>query len=227
MDQLIRNKSGAASRGFSLVELLIAMAIGIMTISAVYAVVFGDQSTVVGGETNSEAVTLAQKLIENAQALGRQDFNLVNPTTTTATSGPLAYTQKVDVTLQPDFLTKLVTVTISWLGDHGQTLSTTLSTLVTNLENVNSPNTCNSVLVNAAGWKNPQHKTWDFGQLGLNGNNGNGFAVSDIRVLNKRIYITMSGTPNTDKDTVFIFSVPSDPSVMPTLIGNFDNSPLG
>jgi prepilin-type N-terminal cleavage/methylation domain-containing protein len=226
-----------SQRGFSILEIMIAMAIAVIAISGVILAtggsggaagqtVGGDQASVLSGEINAEAVTKAQQLIEQEQALGREDFNLVNPMSSTENVGGLIYTKTVDVVQQPDFLTKLLTATVAWVGAHGQPLSTKISTLVTNLDNVNSPNTCNSTLTNAQGWKNPQHQTWDFDQLGVNTNSGNGFAVSDIQVFNKRIYVTISQTPNTYKDNVLVFDIPNDPSQPPTLRGTFDNDPV-
>ena len=95
------------NRGFSIIELIIAMAIAAVTMSAVVVATLGYESSVVGAETNAEAVTLAQKMLEHQQALSKQDFNLVNPTTTTITVGPLAYTTSVTVELQPDFLVNI------------------------------------------------------------------------------------------------------------------------
>lgn len=222
MDKLTTQK------GFSIIEILIAMAIGIIVISGVVAgsggfslALRGNQSTILNGQTNAEAVTKAQQLVEQEQALGRQDFNLVNPTGPT-TDG--IYTKNVTVTTQPDLLTKSVTTVISWVGDHGQALSTTLSTLVTNLENVNSPNTCNSAMSNPDGWKNPQDTSFDFQQL-LYGNLGNGLSLSDVDALNKKLYVTASAPPSnpTDFQTFFVLDI-SNPSQPPQFRGFVDNN---
>lgn len=208
-------------KGFSTIELLIAMAIGLMTISAVLIAGFGDQSLISGGQINSEAVTKAQQLIEQEQALAREDFNLVNPVSTT-TDG--IYQKSVSVTLLPDYVTKLVTTLITWTGEKGQTLYTKLSSLVTNLENVNSPNVCNSSLVNVEGWKNPQDTAFDFQQL-LYGNNSTGLSLSSIYVFNKKIYVTASSPPSNpnDSETFFILDV-SDITQPPQFLGKVDNN---
>ena len=222
LSQSMKNcKSAAAQAGFSTIELLIATALALMFLSAMYVVSFGDQSTVLAGETNAEATAITQELIERAQAQGRQDFNLVN--STSSTDG--IYKKDVDVQLLPDFLTKLVTASTTWRGDHNQSLSVKIATLVTNLENIQSPNTCNSSLTNAASWKIPGHRVYDLGQLGINGNNGNGFGISDIQAFNKKLYVTTYVNPNTYKDTLFTFSIPSDPSSqLPVFLDSVDNN---
>ncbi len=210
------------ARGFSTLEILIAMVIAVSTITAVILVFFGGQSTILSAQTNAEAVTKAEQLVEAAQALARHDFNLVNAVATT-TDG--VYQKSVTVELQSDYLTKLVTTFVSWIGDHGQELHTRIDTLVTNLENVSSPNTCNSTLTNAAGWKAPDHQVYDFGQLGLNSNNGNGYEVSSIQAFRGILYVTMVDTPNTDQSTLVTFKIPNDPTTQaPVLLSKVDNN---
>lgn len=216
------------NRGFSIIEILIAMAIGIIVISGVVAgsggfsaALRGNQSTIMNGQTNAEAVTLAQKVLEQTQALGRQDFNLVNPTATTSIDG--FYYKSVDVVTQPDFLTKLITTTISWLSDHNATSTTRFSTLVTNLENVNSPNLCNSTVLNANGWKTPKYYSFWTPDM-LPPPHANGIAVSDLRVFDNKLYITASTTPNPSPESFLIFDLPVDPSQTPVLRGRIDNA---
>jgi len=219
--------------GFSVLEILLAMAIAILTISAVLLVSFGSQSLASDSQTNGEAQAKAQGLLETEQANGRQDFNNVNalpqPPLTYITDG--IYQKKVDVvfpldpiTHVPDYSKKQVTATVSWTGDHNRAESSALSTLVTNPQAANSGGTCNSVMANPTGWKTPHYYAWDFGQLGVNGNNGNGFGVADVYVYNQRFYVAMNTTPNTDRDTFFVFDLPTDPSQKPVFRGSVDNS---
>ena len=136
-------------RGFSTIELLIAMAFAVIVISGAILVAFGEQSTILGGETATEALARATGRIGEARALAREDFNLVNATT--STDG--RYTETVSVTLLPDFLTKQVTSSVSWASGRAEPLSVTLTTLVTNLDNVSAPDTCDSSLV--GDWTTP------------------------------------------------------------------------
>lgn len=217
------------NRGFSIIEILIAMALMIIVVSGITAgsggfglVLRGNQSTILNGQTNAEAVTKAQQVLEQTQALGRQDFNLVNPVGPTTDE---IYTKEVSVTTQPDFLTKLVTTVISWTGGNGQALSTTISTLVTNLENVNSPNTCNSVLT--GDWRNPQMHFWEFGK-DLLGDASSGYPIGDIDVFNQKLYVVVNNSNGNNFPTFFTFDVTgteSDPTIAPVLKAQTDSDP--
>src|SRR3990167_5975208 len=90
-----RRESGA---GFSSIEILIATTVLVVVLSAVVLVSFGSQSLLIDSETSSEALTKAQELIEQEQALARKDFKLVNPVS--LSDG--IYQKKIDITM-PDF----------------------------------------------------------------------------------------------------------------------------
>jgi putative endonuclease len=216
---LIDKKSAAYTRGFSTIELLIASALALMFLSAMFIVSFGDQSTVLSGQTNAEAVAKTQTLIEQEQANGRQDFNLAN--STTSTDG--IYKKSVSVTMSADFLTKTVEASTTWKGEHNQSEFVKVTTLITNIDNVNSPNTCNSSLPNPAGWKTPGHMMSDPGPI-VTGNSGNGFGIFDLKVFNGRIYVTTYSNPNSYKDTLLVFKIPSNPKTQSvTFLGSVDN----
>src|SRR3989344_3746845 len=70
--------------GFATLEILIAFAVLILSISAVILLVFGNQSIIVDSRTHSEALYKAQKMLEEARAASRQDFFSVNSITTTS-----------------------------------------------------------------------------------------------------------------------------------------------
>jgi prepilin-type N-terminal cleavage/methylation domain-containing protein len=197
------------NRGFSLVEILIAMAVMSIVVSGVVIgsggfglTLSGSQSTILGGETNAEAVRKAQELTEESQALGRSDFNLVNAHTTT--DG--IYTKTVSVETLSDYLTKKVTTLIEWIGDHGQALSTTLTTFVTNLENINSPDTCNSSL--SEGWDNAQISSPI--DVDNASNNASGNPVTDIKVFDKKLYIVTNNLHGHNED-FYVYDTSVDP----------------
>ena len=152
-------------RGFSILEILIAMAIAVISITGVIVAVgvfssgttanlSGSQSSILAGETSSDALLFGQRLLERERALGREDFRLVNPFSTTSTSGPLVYSAEVNVALQPEYLTKLVEISVHWLGEYGAHKNVKLTGLVGNLDNVSAPDTCNSIL--SGDWSNPR-----------------------------------------------------------------------
>ena len=180
-------------RGFSTLELLIAMTFAIIITSAATLVAFGEQSVALGSYTNAEALALAQTGLSRVQTLARQDFNLVNATTSTVGT----YAQVVEATLLPDFLTKQVTSTVSWASGR-----VALTTLVTNLDNVSAPDTCNSSLI--GDWTQPQI---------LNPSHAINISPdvpTGIAVRNGFAYITGVGTGSNSTPDFFIVNV-SDP----------------
>ncbi len=206
-------------KGFSTVEMLIAMAILIMIISAVILVSFGSQSLLVDSQTNSEALNKAQELLEEAQAKARKDYKLVNPVAEFVDG---IYKKKVDVATQPDFFTKKVTATVSWTGEGNRNLDVQLSALVTNFENAVGGDTCDSVLSpNADAWENPQIKNsiTDFAQLaGVSGV----YPITDVDAYEGKLYVTVGSTDNDTDPTFFIFNV-SNPE-NPVFLGKIDNA---
>jgi type II secretory pathway pseudopilin PulG len=129
--------------GFSVLEILIAMTILILAISTIISVSFGNQSIIADSQTSAEALSKAQELLEKAQADARKDFDLViaTPLTTVIENG---WTYSTEVTISnpidpitgPDYFTKNVTATISWEGSNNRQQSVSLSTLVTDFNNV-------------------------------------------------------------------------------------------
>ena len=139
----IRSQS-FGKRGFSILEIMIAMAIAVIAISGVIMAtgpsggsaqnISGDQSSIVSGETNAEAIQKAQALLESAQALARQDFGALVVGVTAGSGGIYNWTRDVQTPdpSNPDI--KRVTSTVTWtLGSR--MLSTKLSTLVANVQN--------------------------------------------------------------------------------------------
>lgn len=212
----IPNRAGRNS-GFSTLEMLIAMTILILVLSAVILVSFGNQSVLTDSQTNTEALSLAQGLLEQEQALARKDFRLVTPTSTV--DG--IYQKKVDVLTQSDFYTKKVTATVSWTAEHQRPQSVSLSALVTNFENAVGGDTCDSVL--SGNWTNPQIKnvTADFAQAV--GDSSGIYPITDLDAYQGKLYVTVNNTAVNTKETLFIFNI-ADPA-SPALLGKIDNSP--
>ncbi len=209
------------NRGFSIIEVVIAMAMAIVVISGVViasggfgSTLRGYQSTILRGQTDAEALTQAEKLLEYMQSLGRQDFNLVNPIATSTADH--TFFGSVDTRLQSDLLTKLVTATVSWRTDYGATSTTKLSTLVTNLDNVTSPSSCDSSL--SGTWSTAQIATaTEVGPPTVSGN-----PVTDIADFNKTLYITTSNTRG-HNDDFYIYNFSTNP-LSPTFVSSLDTN---
>jgi type II secretory pathway pseudopilin PulG len=202
------------NRGVATLEILIAFAILIMSMTAVILVVFSNQSASIDTQTNEEAVYKAQALLEQARALSRDDFSSV---VSIAPTQDGIYQKTLDVT-SIDSSTKKIVSTVTWTT-AGRTLSVNYTTLLT------SPITgafCNPTP--AGDWKNPQH--WDFSATGLvPGNQSNGLGVADLKVYKKNLYLS-AYTPMNNDYTFIAFSLPTgDPSVAPTFLGGVDTNP--
>lgn len=194
--------------GFSTIEILLAMAISVLTLTAVVLVSFGSQSVAADSQTAAEAQHKAQDLIEQEQALARQDFNQVNNIPSTADG---VYHKSVSVTpLDTLNETKQVTATVSWTGDHNRTETSVLSTIVSNPSALTNDDTCSSVLNND--WANPTILNPSHG-IDINPDNTTGIAVN-----NGIVYLT--GTHPGNKPNIFAVDV-SDPT-FPKLLGSLD-----
>jgi hypothetical protein len=200
-------------RGVATLEILIAFAVLTLSMGAIIMLSFGNQSVSVDSQTNNEAIYKAQKLLEDARAASRLDFNLVNPIPATQdVSGPLTYTKTLSV-IQPDFFTKLASSTVSW-QEAGRTLSVTFSTLLTNPQAVSGGDTCSSIL--EGDWTNPQiSKPIDVEDPA---NSASGNPVTDIDVFSKKLYITTNNFHGNNAD-FYIFDSSVNPQ-KPTYRGS-------
>ena len=147
MDTLMMTK-----RGFSTIEIMIAMALAVLIFVAVIPLTFGNQSGILGGETNAEALHAAQGFIEKAEAEARRNYDQV----VAYTPAPIApYT--FSVTVPPSLVTecgKGVTSRAEWLGEHGQPLYVTLTSLVVDLPAIIAKGgDCNTIP--PGDWSNP------------------------------------------------------------------------
>src|SRR3989344_851579 len=178
--------TGKYNKGFATLEILIAFAVLILSISAVILLVFGNQSIIIDSQTNSEALYKAQKMLEEARAASKFDFNLVNPIPNTADD---IYTKNLAVSMV-DFFTKNVTSNITWKVDGGRDQTISLYTLITNPDAINGGDTCNSVL--GGDWAHPKL----LGDVDVGQNNG----ATDVDVFMGKAYVTTdpSSVPKED-----------------------------
>ncbi len=209
----MKARSIGKKKGFITLEILIAFTVLILCMSAVITVIFGNQSLAVDLQTNIEAISKATTLLEKTRSDSRLDFNLVNPTTMTETSGALTFTKTLDVA-QKDLFTKKVTSNVSWqLGERS------LSTMLTTLLTTKDVNTCSSTLT--GDWKNPQiESTINFSSITPSGT----YTITDVDAYKEKLYVTAGKTSNISDPTFFVFDV-HDPS-NPALIAKVDNDIL-
>ena len=242
MDQL---KRGLARRsmaeGFLTLELLIAFAIVLLVLSGIIITSFSNQSTLLSTTTTNEALKLAQALLEEKQAQGRQDFYSVNPHSPTLDD---IYTKSVYVDVLKDedggitdHLTKQVRATVTWPGEWGKTHHVELVTLISDFDTPVGGDTCNSVLTNQwdeeagewiHGWDDPQVvETFDFSDID-DDDNTDKYELTDIDAYKGYLYITAGKATDEDGSvsipTFFVFEIEDDDEL--ELEDTADNSPI-
>ncbi len=234
MDKLVKNKEN--NKGFLTIELMISLGIITMILSAVVVVSFTNQNFLVDSQTNSEALKIAQGLLEEQQALARKDFNLVNPVPyspdiiidengcpSVSTTYNNFYNKKICVKTNDFNLNKLVTVIISW-NNNGKSLK--LNSLIANFNDVAGGNTCSSVLI--GDWSNPDVINGQTNFAKLIEDSSNIYTLSDLDVYKNKLYITASKAKdpndinNKTLSTLFIFDVSNKKD--PILKGQLDNA---
>lgn len=208
-------------KGSSTIEFVIAFAVLILSLTAVISVTFGNQSVSVDTQTNTEALSMAQNMLEQARIAALFEFQSVNPATTIAQRGPLLYTKDLEVEQEEDLFTKKITAHITWPADGNRTLNTQLTTLLTNPDATSGGDTCSSVL--EGDWTNPQKTEYEFGADILN-DTSSGFPITSIQSFNHKLYVTVSNEHGNNDGTFFILDI-ADPSIKPVFLDELDNNP--
>jgi Tfp pilus assembly protein PilV len=171
--------------GFSTLEILIALALVILTISAITLVGFGSQSVAADSQTNTEALHKAQEILDNALETSRNSFDSVVTTVSTYTNG-IIYNTLLDIPIGAKCL-KSATSTVSWMGDHKRQQNVTLKTQLTNVpEMLALGGNCDTVPPPAIGWNPPD--TWA-------SSNFNPGKPTGLDALNRIVYMTGDKTP--------------------------------
>lgn len=171
--------------------MLIAMTVLLLAFSATMMLLPGIQNNSVDTEVAVEALNLAERTLENQQALARKDFKLVVGTTSQETIGNLTY-QKVVTAQSTDYFTKEITATVSWGGMYGRAQSMTLKSVVSNFEQAVGGDTCDSILT--GNWLlAPQITSKTLGAQ-IMGDASGLYAITDLDAYRKRLYVTMNNT---------------------------------
>jgi type II secretory pathway pseudopilin PulG len=140
------------NKGSSILEVLIALAILTLGISAAILLVFGNQSLKIDNETNSEALYQAKGLLERARASSTSDFLSIN-TIPAATSS--IYSLKLDV-LDLTQCRKEATSTVTWSVSPLRTLKIELTTDLTDIAAAFAMGGDCAAEPPSSGWTDPQ-----------------------------------------------------------------------
>jgi type II secretory pathway pseudopilin PulG len=178
-------------RGFSTLEILIAMTILVMCFSATMLLLPGIQDATAQTERSDDSLAIAKRMLEEEQSKARKDFKLVVPWTSEETIDSITYLKEVAVTTL-SYTSKKITAKVSHEGLFGRPEQTTeLSTIVSNFEQVVGGDTCDSVL--SGNWSSPQVTNRLLGANILGDSTGN-YILSDLEAHTSRLYASVRGT---------------------------------
>ncbi len=201
--------------GFSTLEVLIAMTILVVSVTAVTVTSFGSQSLALDAETGSEALDQAEDGLEYMETLARQDFHLVTPTSSLAAIGGVSYLRTIEVstTTLPDYATKRVKSAVTWTGEHGRTERVSLSALVTNFDRVSGGDTCDSVAT--GNWTSPAIANAITNLSSLSSTSTGANVITALDAYKGRLYVTVSAAQYRTDPRLFVFDIAklkSDPA---------------
>jgi len=196
--------------GQSSLEVLIALTIMVLAISAAIVVGFGNQAAVVDTELHNRALYIARQELEELRADARQDFGLV----ASSTGQEGSFTKQVTVT-QLGTYSKEVKVTITWQLSPTQLRDLELATIITDWRTAwDQSGTGDGGTGLTGDWLNPETAgTLDLGP----GNEG-----TDIAIRESTVFITGEAA-DTKKHDIFSINVTNINS--PQLISSIDTGP--
>lgn len=230
------------SRAFSVIELLIAMAIATIVISGVVvgtvgnaggvgvsSAIGGKQTVVSDGELNSEALRKAQDLIEEAAATARTNYSSVvektvsDPRYQIKLSIPSAYTTQC---------AEAIAGNVSWTGGYGHNPLVSATTTIVNIPEMIALGGDCATTPPTGGWSAPATLlSRDLDYHAANGDNpavnsSAGNQGTDIDVLNPMIYMTAGVSAAVPKDDFFVLDATNIRSgVIPPIVGSLETGP--
>jgi hypothetical protein len=179
-------------KGQSTLEILIALTIITVSISAVILVSFSNQSVSVDSQYHNQALYLAKKNLEEARAQSRQNFNSL--VSTSSTEG--VYLKEIIVD-NLDVYKKKITSRISWQSDLLKPQKVELLTILTDWKSAMPPDPNDSGGSGISGdWRNPK----TLGSVDL----GPGNSATDLDVVNKIVYLTAEASAAAKPDFFII-----------------------
>lgn len=186
-------------KGIATLEMLVALSILMLSITAMILVVFGNQSVSVDAQTNNEAIYKAQEQLENARAQARENFYSLLDSTATSSEDIYLKTLTIETI---DSFTKKLTSRITWPTSPMRQGHVEFSTVVGDWNAALGGDTCSPTL--SGDWTDPQL----LGYADIVSNNG----ASDLDSLNKKIYLT-SNPSSVGHEDFYIFDVnnPNNP----------------
>lgn len=179
-------------KGQSTLEILIALAIITISISAVILVSFGSQSVLIDSQYNNTALYLAKENLEKTRAEARQNFNAANSTSTT--DG--VYIKEIIIENLETYKKKIIS-RVSWQNDLLRPQKIELTTILADWKSAMPPDPNDSGGSGISGnWQNPR----TLGSIDL----GPGNSATDLDVVNKIVYLSAEASAQTKPDFFII-----------------------
>ena len=178
-------------RGQSTLEILVALSVLIISVSAAIAVFFSNQLAAEFSSRQHQALQLAEQGLEIAKAKAVDSFDSLASSTSS-----FDVFQKEIIVEDIDFYTKKVTSRVSWLIDSSRQSNVSLTTVLTNWRAIEPDDGTGPGSPPAGDWMNPMTAgTIDLGP----GNEGTDLAVKD-----EVVFITAKASDNKKKDLLSI-----------------------
>lgn len=174
-----------------MVEVLVALAVVTISVSAVVLVAFGNQSAIVDVENHNKALQIARASLEEIKAAARADFSQVEASS--ATEG--IFLKEILVEIQTP-LKKKVTSRVSWATDPLRPQSEELVTIITDAESAVDEGGDTGGGGLSGDWRNPR----TLGSVDL----GAGNSATGLDVLNKIIFMSAEASSAAKPDFFII-----------------------
>jgi hypothetical protein len=202
------------SNGFITLEIIIAMTILVLTLSATTLLFFGNLSIVSDGERNREAQGILQAMLGTAREISSRDFK---QSIAIKTNSKGNFLRAASVT-NNGYFSKKITATVSWSNVFNREQQISSSEVITDYQNTSGGDTCDGELI--GDWTHPHivNSILDFATL--LGASGSVYSITDIDAYRGKLYVTTNNT-SVNQETFFIFDIKNP--AHPTLISKLDN----
>ncbi|HCI05686.1 MAG: hypothetical protein UX26_C0026G0010 [Parcubacteria group bacterium GW2011_GWC1_45_9] len=178
-------------RGQSTLEILVALSVLIISVSAAISVFFSNQLAAEFSSRQHQALQLAEQEIEVAKARAVDSFDSL-----VSQNSSFSVFQKEMIVENLDFYTKKITSRVSWLIDSIRPANVSLTTVLTNWRAIEPDDGTGPGSGPVGDWMNPETAgTLDLGA----GNEGTDLAVKD-----EVVFITAKASDNKKKDLLSI-----------------------
>ena len=204
-------------RGFSTLEILLALTIMMTTLSAIVLVELGSPNALANGRKEIEAARVASTILDSAFAIGLSNFAAIGSLASTTIDNS---TVSLSVKNLPDGFTKYLTSTAEWVDIEGTARFQILHALITDFADV-TQSPCSNVL--AGDWTHPHIQTFTFAVGDLLPTGSSAANPVSVLAVSSSTLIAGIGTTTAKSDaTLLIFDISS--TTRPIYLSSVDNA---